>query len=77
MSDAQALEACKDMAARAEADETYQNRCMAGEKVYYMPYEYGLMPGHIYSELGMDEFRISQSCEYHFDKWTAEPEDEE
>lgn len=56
---------------------TYSAVCMAGEPVFYYPFSYGLMPGHIYSELGMDEFKISKSCEYHFDKWTAEPDEED
>ena len=71
------LEACKKMSAQAEADESYTLRCLAGEKVFYAEHTHGLIPGHIYSELGRYEFKISQSCEYHFDMWTAEPDEGE
>lgn len=63
------------MKERAEADETYQNRCVNGEKVFYVPTERAYAPGHIYSETGMDEYKISKCCEYHFDKWFSEDEE--
>lgn len=74
------FEECLELAHRAaEAADAgeYNVRCMAGEPVFYYPHTHGLMPGHIYSELGVEEFRISQSCEYHFDDWTKEPDDED
>jgi len=55
----------------------YTQVCVAGEPVFYMDFKFGLIPGHIYSELGMEEFKISRSCEYHFDEWTREPDEEE
>ena len=75
--DAAVLPECQDMARRAEEDEGYTNRCLAGEKVFYYSYPKGLMPGHIYSKAGMDEYFISKSFEYHFDEWTAEPDEED
>lgn len=66
---------CQEMSDQAEADENYTNRCIAGEKVFYFSYPKGLIPGHIYSLAGKAEFGISRSCEYHFDEWTKEPED--
>jgi len=76
----QALICCTEMSLRAEeAIEagTLETKCIAGEAVFYYPYSHGLMPGHIYSELGIYEYRISRSCEYHFDEWTAEPEEDD
>jgi len=59
----------------AMADESYQNRCVMGEKVYYVAADKAYSPGHIYSRAGVDEFRISKCCEWHFDKWFIEDED--
>ncbi len=67
------IEQCNLLIARAKDDPTYDTRCIAGELVFYYPYDYGLMPGHIYSEVGVDEFKISGSCEFHFDEWTKDP----
>lgn len=67
---------CQEMFDQAEADENYTNRCIAGEKVFYYPYPKALIPGHIYSHAGRDEFRISRCCEFHFDEWLKEPEDD-
>lgn len=44
-------------------------RCIEGEVMLYVPYERALIPGHIYSDEGLKEARISGSCEYHFDRW--------
>lgn len=71
---AQALGDCVTMALQAEEKEDYTHRCIAGEKVFYYDWPHGLIPGHIYSETGMDEFKISRSCEYHFDFWFKEEE---
>lgn len=35
--------------------------------VYFEELPEALLPGHIYSERGIDEFRISRCCEYCFD----------
>lgn len=39
------------------------------EVVFFAEWEEALIPGHIYSKEGLEEYRISQTCEYHFDKW--------
>jgi predicted RNase H-like HicB family nuclease len=72
---ANALEACHEMSLAAEEDENYTYKCIEGEKVFYYDWPRGLMPGHIYSETGMDEFRISRACEFHFDEWFKEEEE--
>lgn len=46
------------------------------EVVFYAPWEEALIPGHIYSRDGMTEYGISGTCEYHFDKWTNNPEED-
>lgn len=51
-------------------------RCISGEAVFYAPDTEARIPGHIYSEIGVQEFRISHCCEYHFDKDMQEPEEE-
>ena len=50
-------------------------RCINGERVFYLPANRAGVEGHIYSKSGMDEFRISGSCEFHFDRMFAEPDD--
>jgi hypothetical protein len=62
---------------KANSTEDYEMRCLLGEKVYYVPNDKALMPGHIYSTVGMDEWQISKMCEYHFDKATLWDEEEE
>lgn len=71
----QAVSDCIKMATQAEEDDGYNNRCVNGEKVFYYDYYRGLMPGHIYSEDGMREFKMSGACEFHFDEWFAEDEE--
>jgi hypothetical protein len=64
--------------AQAELDATYTTRCIRGEKVFYYPDTEARVPGHIYSERGVDEFHISRCCEFHFDKmFPAEDEENE
>lgn len=63
---------CKHMAAKsAEAFElgTYTTKCISGEPVFFVEGDYAVMPGHIYSKSGVDEFGISKACEWHFDEW--------
>ena len=43
-------------------------RCLWGEPMLWLPCDRAVAPGHIYSEAGLREARISGSCEYHFDK---------
>lgn len=45
-------------------------RCIEGEAIFWHEYHRALAPGHIYSEAGRNEFRISRLCEYHFDSVT-------
>lgn len=61
---------------KAMDDETYQTRCFMGEKIYYVPTDKAYAPGHIYSEAGIDEYHISKCCEWHFDQFFKEDEDE-
>jgi hypothetical protein len=62
--------------AQAGAGVSYA-RCIDGEAVVHLPYGHALGPGHIYSEAGIREFKITRICEFHFDQWTAEPDEEE
>lgn len=43
-------------------------RCIEGEIAVYAPAERALIPGHIATEPGLREMRISSCCEFHFDK---------
>ena len=65
----------QQMKENAEANDDYQNRCIMGEKVFFSKDTKGRFPGHIYSDLGISEFGISQMCEYHFDEATLPPDD--
>jgi hypothetical protein len=56
-------------------EDTGNERCVQKEAVFYLPYHKALLPGHIYSDAGLREFKISHCCEYHFDEWVKE-EDE-
>lgn len=67
------VERAAEMAAEAEANPA--GRCIEGEAVFWLAADHAVRPGHIYSEAGRAEFKISGSCEYHFDKWFAEPEE--
>lgn len=69
------IQAAADLAQEAYDNGDYDHRCMEGEAVFYYPHTKGLVPGHIYSELGLDEYGISKSCEYHFDEWCSDDED--
>ena len=75
--DDKARSECQEMFNTVVGDESYVNKCLAGEPVFYYPYPKALIPGHIYSMAGRDEFYISRSCEYHFDEWMKEPEDDD
>lgn len=54
------------------AEEANMGRCIYGEAVFYRPDNSAFGPGHIYSETGRAEFRISKCCEYHFDEMFKE-----
>lgn len=56
-------------------EDSENEKCVQKEAVFYLPYHKALLPGHIYSEMGLREFKISHCCEYHFDEWFKE-EDE-
>jgi hypothetical protein len=40
---------------------------VGGEPIFFVPGRYAVVPGHIYSDAGVREFRITQQCEFHFD----------
>jgi hypothetical protein len=46
-----------------------------GERVYEQDAGFAEKPGHIYSEAGRKEYKISGCCEFHFDKLFAEEDD--
>lgn len=50
-----------------EAEDAHTMRCTYGEPMTYLPAHRAYAPGHIYSEMGVNEARISGMCEYHFD----------
>lgn len=53
---------------KAGADASGGARCIEGEAVFWLSYSEALLPGHIYSQNGREEFqKISHICEYHFD----------
>jgi Pyruvate/2-oxoacid:ferredoxin oxidoreductase delta subunit len=55
----------------------YDMRCMNCKKaVFYAPHPEGLIEGHVYSQNGMLEYRISRYCEFCFDKVTEEDEED-
>lgn len=62
-----ALEALRQLEAGAANADT--KKCIKGEPMLWLPYERALIPGHIYSESGLSEAKISGCCEYHFDRW--------
>lgn len=68
---------CEKMAEKAAFDDNYQAKCLYGEKVFYYDYPKALVPGHIYSHAGKDEFGISRCCEYHFDEMFGNDDEEE
>lgn len=51
--------------------------CFEGEPVFYDEDTFPSVPGQIYSQLGLKEFGISGWCEYHFDVFFGDPEEEE
>jgi len=62
-------------AAEAAALGNYVSKCVSGEPVFFVEADRAYRPGHIYSQLGVDEYGISSACEYHFDNWFAEEEE--
>lgn len=60
---------------QAENDGNYQVRCIKGEKIFYVAGDRAVLPGQIYSEAGMKEYKISKCCEYHFDEWFGEDDE--
>ena len=75
--DAKALPPVAIIPAKADDAEDYTLRCFVGkEKVFYFEYPKALLPGHIYSHAGKDEYEISQTCEYHFDEMFGDDEAE-
>lgn len=67
----------KYMAHKAQTDFAhgkYTTLCRKGEPVFFVEHSHALLPGHIYSGTGVDEFRISGICEFHFDEIFKEEE---
>jgi hypothetical protein len=59
-------------------ESTPGNVCTFCRKVVvYIPYTEALIPGHIYSEDGVREYRITQMCEHCFDEATKEPDEDD
>lgn len=54
---------------RAEAEQIDSKRCRRGEPMLWFEFDCAVVPGHIYSEAGLREARMSGYCEYHFDRW--------
>ena len=47
-----------------------------GNAPFYAPDSIARRPGHIYSQAGKREFKISQLCEFCFDAMFSEEDDE-
>lgn len=61
-----------------EREQAARGRCLScKEEIFYEKAQSAHREGHIYSDAGLSEFRISGFCEYCFDKVTAEPEEDE
>jgi hypothetical protein len=70
-----ALDECR---ALADHDADVRPTCyLGGEPVFWYPWERSLVPGHIRSESGRREYKISKCCEYCFDKAFATSESSE
>ena len=55
-----------------------EKRCIyCGKVPYYAPGTFAKEAGHIYSTLGLKEFKISQLCEYCFDDMFKSEEEED
>jgi hypothetical protein len=50
---------------------------VCGNHLFYAPHTEALIAGHVYSNEGLMEVRITGYCEFCFDRITAEPEEEE
>lgn len=75
--DREAYAACLNFRRLTDSDDKYRQVCIHGEKVFYVPHDKALMPGHIYSPAGVAECLNSKMCEFHFDEATTVPEDDE
>lgn len=76
-SDERRTELLKEVQAEAEAEpSTADAKCIEGETVFYVEHDKALIPGHIYSRDGITEYRVSRTCEFHFDLWMKDPEDD-
>lgn len=68
------LDQATAMAERAKTAET--GTCtICEQKVFFLDHDVPLVAGHIYSEGGRAEFKISGSCEHCFDMAFAEADD--
>jgi hypothetical protein len=84
--EAEALKVAKDKANQALAMD--HGRCVASSfggndematphAFFWMPWTHALIPGHIYSEAGRSEARITGFCEYCFDKVSSDSDEGE
>ena len=47
----------------------YKYKCdWCNERVFYVPADQAYVMGHIYTEMGLREFEISETCEFCFDR---------
>jgi len=67
-----------------QLERAYERRASAeglclkcGVPVYFQGWTHGVAEGHIYSDAGLAEFKISGFCEYCFDLVTLPPEEDE
>lgn len=61
-----------------ERERAARGTCLScKEAVFFVAHNHAQREGHIYSDAGLSEFRISGFCEYCFDKVTAEPEEDD
>ena len=51
-----------------EAESLDVKRCLKGEPMLWLECDRAVVPGHVYSQHGLAEARISGYCEYHFDR---------
>lgn len=77
LSGEQALARYNIMRAALDSGEATSPKCFLGETVLFFPADKGYGPGHIYSETGKVEFRISRFCEFHFDEMMPDEDDED
>ena len=51
-------------------------RCFEGEPMFFVAADKAYLEGHVYSDAGLREVNITGYCEWHFDMFTADPDEE-